>query len=135
MGIEPFLVSSSILAVLAQRLVRRLCHECRAPYTPTTTELQRIGISAAGFAGKIYKSAGCKICRNTGYRGRLAVQELMVMEDDIRTLVMQNSDAATIRRACQAKGMKLLRQDGAERVLAGETTIEELLRVTQDDNF
>ncbi len=133
MGIEPFLVSSSILAVLAQRLVRRLCPDCRSPYTPTTTELQRIGITAAGFAGKIYKAAGCRLCRNTGYRGRLAIQELMVMEDDIRTLVMQNSDAASIRRACQAKGMKLLRQDGAERVLAGETTIEELLRVTQEE--
>ena len=115
MGIEPFLVSSSILAVLAQRLVRRLCPECREPYTPTTTELQRIGIHASGFAGKIYRGAGCKACRNSGYRGRLAVQELMVMEDDIRTLVMQNADAASIRRQCQAKGMKLLRQDGAER--------------------
>jgi general secretion pathway protein E len=133
MGIEPFLVSSSILAVLAQRLVRRLCQECRAPYTPTTTELQRIGIHAAGFAGKIYKPAGCRACRNTGYRGRIAIQELMVMEDDIRTMVMQNADAASIRRTCQAKGMKLLRQDGAERVFAGETTIEELLRVTQED--
>jgi len=135
MGIEPFLVSSSILAVLAQRLVRRLCPECRSPYTPTTTELQRIGISAAGFAGHIYKSAGCRACRNTGYRGRLAIQELMVMDDDIRALVMQNGDAATIRRSCQAKGMKLLRQDGAERVLAGETTIPELLRVTQEETY
>src|SRR5579862_198318 len=135
MGIEPFLVSSSILAVLAQRLVRRLCQECRSPYTPSTTELQRIGISAAGFAGKIYKNAGCRACRNTGYRGRLAIQELMVMDDDIRTLVMQNGDAATIRRSCQAKGMKLLRQDGAERVLAGETTIPELLRVTQEETY
>jgi len=135
MGIEPFLVSSSILAVLAQRLVRRLCPDCRAPYTPTTTELQRIGINAAGFAGKIYKPAGCRACRNTGYRGRLAIQELMVMDDDIRALVMQNGDAATIRRSCQAKGMKLLRQDGAERVLAGETTIPELLRVTQEETY
>ena len=135
MGIEPFLVSSSILAVLAQRLVRRLCPDCRTPYTPSTTEMQRIGINAAGFAGKIYKGAGCKACRNSGYRGRIAIQELMVMEDDIRTLVMQNADAASIRRACQAKGMKLLRQDGAERVFAGETTIEELLRVTQEDVF
>src|ERR1700683_893617 len=101
MGIEPFLVSSSILAVLAQRLVRRLCLQCRAPYQPSATDLQRIGIGAVGFAGKIYKAAGCKSCRNTGYRGRIAIQELMIMEDDIRTLVMQNSDAATIRRACQ----------------------------------
>jgi general secretion pathway protein E len=135
MGIEPFLVSSSILAVLAQRLVRRLCPDCRAPYTPTTMELQRVGLAGSGFAGEIYKSAGCRACRNTGYRGRIAVQELMIMEDDIRTLVMQNADAATIRRSCQAKGMKLLRQDGAERVLAGETTIAELLRVTQEENF
>jgi general secretion pathway protein E len=135
MGIEPFLVSSSILAVLAQRLVRRLCVECREPYTPSTTELHRIGITASGFAGKIYRAAGCKMCRNSGYRGRIAVQELMVMEDDIRTLVMQNADSASIRRQCQGKGMKLLRQDGAERVFAGETTVEELLRVTQDDVF
>jgi general secretion pathway protein E len=133
MGIEPFLVSSSILAVLAQRLVRRLCPDCRDGYTPSTTELQRIGITADGFAGKIYKAKGCRGCRNTGYRGRMAVQELMIMDDDVRTLVMQNADAATIRRTCTGKSMKLLRQDGAERVLAGETTIEELLRVTQED--
>jgi general secretion pathway protein E len=133
MGIEPFLVSSSILAVLAQRLVRRLCQDCRDGYTPTITELQRIGITADGFAGKIYKAKGCRACRNTGYRGRMAVQELMIMDDDIRTLVMQNADAATIRRTCTGKAMKLLRQDGADRVLAGETTIEELLRVTQED--
>ncbi|HSR57373.1 MAG TPA: hypothetical protein VLL57_04255, partial [Candidatus Binataceae bacterium] len=133
MGIEPFLVSSSILAVLAQRLVRRLCQDCCDGYTPTTTELQRIGITADGFAGKIYKAKGCRACRNTGYRGRMAVQELMIMDDDIRTLVMQNADAATIRRTCTGKAMKLLRQDGADRVLAGETTIEELLRVTQED--
>src|SRR5690349_19147579 len=126
MGIEPFLVSSSILAVLAQRLVRRLCPDCRDGYTPTTTELQRIGITADGFAGKIYRAKGCRGCRNTGYRGRMAVQELMIMDDDVRTLVMQNADAATIRRTCTSKAMKLLRQDGAERVLAGETTIEEL---------
>ncbi len=133
MGIEPFLVSSSILAVLAQRLVRRLCVECREPYTPSTTELHRIGITASGFAGKIYRAAGCKMCRNSGYRGRIAVQELMIMEDDIRTLVMQNADSASIRRQCQGKGMKLLRQDGAERVFAGETTVEELLRVVTRD--
>ncbi len=133
MGIEPFLVSSSILAVLAQRLVRRLCSDCRQPYTPTTSELQRIGIKADGFAGKIYKANGCRACRKTGYRGRMAVQELMIIDDEVRALVMQNADAATIRRHCTSTGMKLLRQDGADRVLAGETTIEELLRVTQED--
>ena len=82
---------------------------------------------------KICRPKGCRNCRNTGYRGRMAIQELMIMDDEIRALVMQNADAATLRRKCTASGMKLLRQDGAERVLRGETTIEELLRVTQED--
>ena len=133
MEIEPFLVSSSVLAVLAQRLVRVVCPDCREPYVPSEIELARIGLLPSRLNGPIYKPAGCRACRNTGYRGRTAVQELMVMDDDIRSLVMQKTDAATIRRACTAKGMKLLRQDGAERILAGHTTIEELLRVTQED--
>jgi len=133
MGIEPFLVSSSILAVLAQRLVRRLCPECRERYLPGPQELVRIGITGDGAGLKIYRAKGCRSCRNTGYRGRMAIQELMIMDDDIRALVMKNADAATIRRSCMSKGMKLLRQDGTDRVLAGETTIEELLRVTQED--
>jgi general secretion pathway protein E len=133
MGIEPFLVSSSILAVLAQRLVRRLCVECREEYIPTAAELARIGLGASGFSGPLYRARGCRACRNTGYRGRMAIQELMVMDDDVRALVMRKADAAMIRRHCTSRGMKLLRQDGADRVLAGETTIEELLRVTQED--
>ncbi len=133
MGVEPFLVSSSILAVLAQRLVRRLCPTCREEYHPSATELARIGVADADSSRTIYRAKGCRACRNTGYRGRMAVQELMVMDDEIRALVMRNADAAMIRRQCTAAGMKLLRQDGADRVLAGETSIEELLRVTQED--
>ena len=133
MGIEPFLVSSSVLAVLAQRLVRVICTDCRQPYIPTEAELARIGLGAMRLTTPIYRPAGCRACRNTGYRGRTAITELMVMDDDIRSLVMQKADGSMIRRACTAKGMKILRQDGAERVLAGQTTIEELLRVTQED--
>jgi len=132
-GIEPFLVSSSILAVLAQRLVRRLCPECREAYSPTEAELARIGLDASHMEKQIYRAKGCRACRNTGYRGRLAIQELMVMDDEIRALVMENSDAATLRRHCTSLGMKVLRQDGAERILTGETTIEELLRQTQEE--
>jgi general secretion pathway protein E len=132
-GIEPFLVSSSILAVLAQRLVRRLCTECREPYIPTEAELTRIGLHAVQLGREIYRAKGCRACRDSGYRGRLAIQELMVMDDEIRALVMENSDAATLRRHCTSMGMKVLRQDGAERILAGETTIEELLRQTQEE--
>jgi general secretion pathway protein E len=133
MGIEPFLVSSSILAALAQRLVRKLCPDCRERYTPTEAELARIGLRAEDATNKICRPKGCRNCRTTGYRGRLAIQELMMMDDEIRGLVMQHADAATLRRHCTANGMKLLRQDGASRVLAGETSIEELLRVTQED--
>ena len=133
MGIEPFLVSSSVLAVLAQRLVRVVCPDCRQSYQPTEPELVRIGLGGMRLASPIYRPAGCKACRNTGYRGRTAITELMVMDDEIRGLVMQKADGSMIRRACAAKGMKILRQDGAERVLAGQTTIEELLRVTQED--
>jgi general secretion pathway protein E len=132
-GIEPFLVSSSILAVLAQRLVRRLCPECREPYSPTEAELARIGLDPSHMDKQIYRAKGCRACRNTGYRGRLAIQELMVVDDEIRALVMANSDGATLRRHCTSLGMKVLRQDGAERILAGETTIEELLRQTQEE--
>src|SRR5215469_6017978 len=132
-GIEPFLVSSSILAVLAQRLVRRLCPACREAYMPTEFELARIGLDASHIEKQIYRAKGCRACRNSGYRGRLAIQELMVVDDEIRALVMANSDGATLRRHCTSLGMKVLRQDGAERILAGETTIEELLRQTQEE--
>ncbi|HVA81790.1 MAG TPA: type II secretion system ATPase GspE [Candidatus Binataceae bacterium] len=132
-GIEPFLVSSSILAVLAQRLVRKLCPDCHETYTPTAAELARLSLTPDDIPNPIYRAKGCRLCRNTGYRGRLAIQELMVMDDEIRALVMQNSDGATMRRLCTSKGMKLLRQDGTDRVFGGETSIEELLRVTQED--
>jgi general secretion pathway protein E len=132
-GVEPFLVSSSILAVLAQRLVRKLCVDCKETYTPDSTELARIGLTPADVPRPIFKAKGCRGCRNTGYKGRVAIQELMVMDDDIRALVMRNSDAATLRRHCTSHGMKLLRQDGADRVLAGDTSIEELLRITQEE--
>src|SRR5208282_4317851 len=135
MGIEPFLVSSSIIAVIAQRLVRLVCANCREPYQPTADQLARMGLKPDDDAGVIYRpgAKGCKACRGTGYRGRICVHELMLMDDEVRGLVMKNADASTIRRACVAKGMTLLRQDGAQRVLAGQTTIEELLRVTQED--
>jgi general secretion pathway protein E len=133
MEIEPFLVSSSILAALAQRLVRKLCVECREQYAPSEAELARIGLEPGELGAPIYRPRGCKVCRNSGYKGRTAISELMMMDDDVRGLVMQRADAAMLRRACVAKGMKVLRQDGADRVLDGTTSIEELLRVTQED--
>jgi general secretion pathway protein E len=137
MGIEPFLVSSSVIAVMAQRLVRRVCPDCRVAADPTDEELQEIGLDRRRVGTNVvYKvGAGCPACKLTGYRGRSGIHELLVVDDDIRGLVMKNSDSATVRREATAKGMNTLREDGADKVLAGITTIEEILRVTQDDIF
>ena len=135
MGIEPFLVSSSVIAVMAQRLVRRLCASCRAPYQPTREELEELGITPQRMLGKsAYKPGeGCAQCKRTGYRGRTGIHELLVVDDEVRTLVMKSADAATIRRAATARGMNTLREDGADKVVEGLTSIEEILRVTQED--
>ncbi|MCX8071521.1 MAG: type II secretion system ATPase GspE [Candidatus Binatia bacterium] len=135
MGIEPFLVSSSVIAVMAQRLVRRVCTECRVAYRPTREEIEEVGITPQQLGGReIYKQGpGCAQCKGKGYRGRTGIHELLVVDDEIRSLVMKNADAASIRRTATAHGMNTLREDGAEKVLAGITTIEEVLRVTQDD--
>jgi general secretion pathway protein E len=133
MGIEPFLVSSSIIAVIAQRLVRVVCSACREPHTPLAEELARLGLDPSDLTGPVYRAKGCRQCRNTGYRGRIAINELLLMDDEIRALVMKHADASSIRRLAVSGGMKLLRQNGAERILQGQTTMEELLRVTQED--
>ena len=135
MGIEPFLVSSSVIAVMAQRLVRRVCTACREPYQPSREETEELGITPQRLVGHtIYKpGSGCNQCKRTGYRGRTGIHELLVVDDEIRGLVMKNADAASIRRAATARGMNTLREDGADKVLDGITTIEEVLRVTQED--
>lgn len=135
MGIEPFLVSSSVMAVMAQRLVRRVCPQCREPYAPTVEELRELGIRPDRVGGRsVYRPGpGCATCKQTGYRGRTGIHELLVVDDEIRNLIMKNSDAATIRREATGKGMDTLRQDGADKVLSGMTTVEEILRVTQED--
>jgi len=135
MGTEPFLVSSSVIAVMAQRLVRRVCEACRRTVHPDAATLAEIGLGPSAVVGRtLYGGgAGCDACKQTGYRGRTGIHELLVVDDDVRALIMKNADAAAIRRAATAAGMPTLRQDGAAKVLAGETTIEEVLRVTQDD--
>jgi general secretion pathway protein E len=135
MGIEPFLVSSSVIAVMAQRLLRRVCASCREPYRPTLEELRQLNLTADRLDGvTVYRSGrGCAECKQTGYRGRTGIHELLVVDDDVRNLVMKNADASSIRRAATARGMNTLREDGADKLLAGITTIEEILRVTQDE--
>jgi general secretion pathway protein E len=135
MGTEPFLVSSSVLGVMAQRLLRRVCDHCRRVMRPTGEMLAEIGLTAEQVAGRtLYASgAGCDACKQTGYRGRTGIHELLVVDDEVRALIMKNADASAIRRAAADAGMVTLREDGAAKVLAGETTLEEVLRVTQED--
>lgn len=133
MKIEPFLISSSVMAILAQRLVRVLCKECREPYQLTALEMNELEISSEVSGRTVFRAKGCGACFNTGYLGRTAIYEMLVMDDDIRRLVMKNADAATIKSAAMDKGMRTLRQDGADKVLSGITAVEEVVRVTQKE--
>lgn len=133
MGVEPFLVSSSLLAVLAQRLMRRICINCREFYHPTDIELNNLGLDSALFSGKqIAKAKGCHECGNTGYKGRMVVHELMPIDDDIRALIMEKADSSVIKKAAVKKGMGSVRHNGIARVLEGVTTAVELVAVTQE---
>ena len=132
MGIEPYLVTSSVIAILAQRLVRNVCDECKAPYVPDKESLHNIGIAPDMAEGKImYKGTGCQGCINTGYKGRTGIFELMIMDDSIKNLMLKTSDSNAIKRRAIEQGMVTLRQDGAMKMLNGITTVEEILRVTQ----
>ena len=133
MGVEPFLVGSSLVAVLAQRLVRILCLECREAYTASDEELKEIGIRPPGRAVTLYRATGCPACSHTGYHGRLGIFELMTIDDEIRALVSQNVDAKTIKAAAMRKGMGTLRADGARKVLAGTTSVAEVIRATEEE--
>lgn len=133
MGIEPFLVSSSLLGVIAQRLVRTVCKDCAKRYTPTEEELSEIGLTLKDLGGKqLYRPVGCPNCLETGYSGRTGIHEFMAIDDDIRIELMKGSDAAGIRKVAIKRGMLTLRQDAARKVVDGITTIEEVLRVTQE---
>lgn len=132
MGIEPFLVASSVVAVLAQRLLRRICSDCKRPYRPSKEELSRLDL-AAGSDVTLYRGAGCAACSQTGYRGRTGIFELMVLDEEIRRLVGIKADSTAIKQAAIAKGMVTLKQEGAERVIQGHTTLEEVMRITQQE--
>lgn len=132
MGIERFLVSSSVIAILAQRLVRVVCQLCKDAYIPSDESLRSIGITPADIVGKtIYRGKGCPACHDTGYRGRRGIFEFMVMDDDLKTLILTTSDANVIKKKAVEKGMLTIRRDGVQKVLDGITTIEEVFRVTQ----
>jgi general secretion pathway protein E len=161
MEIEPFLVRSSVIGILAQRLVRMLCTECREPYTPSDFELQQLGIDPARTALRMarqmssryavhgvpytpvgleqkppftfYRAKGCPACLQTGYTGRRGIYELLMVDDAVGALILKSSDAQSIKRTAIEQGMDTLRDDGARKVMLGMTTVEEVLAATQED--
>ena len=134
MGIEPFLVTSSTIAIQAQRLVRRLCPECKTPFEPDPESLIDLGLEANAAEGKtLYQPVGCAKCVDRGYYGRTGIFELLVMTPRVQELALQGTDSNVIKRAARRYGMRTLREDGAQKVLQGTTSVEEILRVTRDD--
>jgi general secretion pathway protein E len=154
LGVQPFLVASSLMALLAQRLVRRICKECREAYRPDDEDLASIGINPAAFAqgkarrvhfkgdeswlppaGMLFRAreGGCPICLGAGYKGRTAIYELLPIDEKIRQLTIKNADAQTVKSHGTSVGMRTLREDGAQKVLAGMTTTAEVLMITTQD--
>ncbi|MBE0598736.1 MAG: type II secretion system ATPase GspE [Desulfuromonadales bacterium] len=134
MGIEPFLAASSIVGILAQRLVRTICSHCREAYEPSPEMVQEMGLAGSVPTGtRFYRGTGCPQCMGIGYRGRTGIYELMPVDEQVRDLLLQNKDSGTIKNAAVKKGMKTLREAGLELAMTGQTSIEEVLRVTQEE--
>lgn len=133
MGIEPFLVTSSVNAIVAQRLVREICPACKQQYYPESESLTDVGLSREMLQkdGYLWRGAGCKECLWTGYKGRTGIYEILIMSDAIKSTILKTSDSNNIKRVALEEGLHSLREDGARKVEDGITTIEEVLRVTQ----
>jgi len=131
-GVEPFLISSSVLAVVAQRLIRVLCKDCKQPYTPDNSTLESIGITPDQLhEATIYRAEGCESCFHTGYKGRNGIFEIMLLDSSLKSLILTTHDSGRIKDAALNLNMLTLRQDGIQKVLRGISTIEEVIRVTQ----
>jgi type II secretion system protein E len=137
MGIKPFLVASSLQAVIAQRLVRRICNYCKMAYEPKQEEVAAFGMTLDEVAGRpFHKGKGCDRCNNSGYRGRTAIHEILVNDPDIRHMIIRIEPATKLKKhAVQKKGMRTLRMDGWEKVLLGQTTPQEIMRITAEDTM
>ena len=133
MGVEPFLIASSLEGVIAQRLVRTICKNCKKEDSPSETEVQEIEryIGKSMEIKKLYKGEGCQECLGTGYKGRTAVYEIMEVNEELRTIISKNPETVTIREKAISNGLKTLLEDGIMKILNGKTTLEEVLQITQ----
>ncbi len=134
MGVEPFLIASSLLGVIAQRLIRRVCVKCRAPHTPSDFELIEMGMREPPIGSQFFRAVGCPSCSNSGYSGRTVIHELMMVDDHMKSLIVRNVDAGVLKKAAIERGMITLREDGIAKVLQGITTIDELFRATHAED-
>lgn len=135
MGVEPFLISSSVIGVLAQRLVRAICKDCKEEHQPPQVALRDLGLLDEGSAGDItfYQGKGCNVCMNTGYKGRIGIFELLIIDDKIRDLITTKTQIDVIRNQAISAGMITLMNDGIQKIKQGLTTVEEVLRVTREE--
>ncbi len=130
MGIEPFLSASAIIGIIAQRLVRKLCDNCKVSYKPTASNLSELRLTDGSKDIKFYRAEGCFQCRNTGYKGRNGIYEIMAVDEEIRELTLNGASADQIKRAAIKNGMRNLRYDGIRKAMQGVTSVEEVLRLT-----
>lgn len=134
-GVKPFLVSTSVRAIMAQRLVRKICRHCKKPYTPDSKELRSLNINPAQAANAHFaKGEGCADCNSTGYRGRMGIFEIFVVNEEIQKMIYENVGTARLRERGRALGMRTMREDGARKVTSGSTTIEEVVSITVGDS-
>ncbi|MDR0993731.1 MAG: type II secretion system ATPase GspE [Verrucomicrobiota bacterium] len=134
-GVKPFLVASSTRAIMAQRLVRKICDKCKTPYTAEESELRMLGPAATQLAtAQLYHGTGCAECSFTGYRGRIGIFEIFLIDDQVRNLIFEQVSSTDLRTKARELGMRTLREDGLRKVVAGQTTLSEVLRVTMGDN-
>jgi len=134
MGVKPFLVASSVKAVMAQRLVRRVCSNCAVPTEPEAEELRLLEAEAKDFEGaSLMKGRGCANCGNTGYKGRMGIYEIFMVSTEIQSLIFDNKPSNEIRDAARRIGMRTLRDDGIRKAASGSTTLEEVIRITATD--
>jgi general secretion pathway protein E len=134
MGVQPFLIASSLAAVLAQRLIRTLCNECKEAYEPTEYDFQMLDVHSIPPGATLYKPKGCAKCNYMGYGSMTVVSELLILTDDIRPLILKKADANTVKKMAMKNGMKSLRQDALEKVFRGITSVEEMVRAINEED-
>ena len=133
-GVQPFLVSTATRAIVAQRLVRKICNNCKQPYEMTPIELEALGIDFSQVGGaNVSKGAGCDVCKHLGYKGRAGIFEMFLIDDEVRHMINNKATTIELRKRARESGMRTLREDGVRKVLAGMTSAEEVISVSMGD--